>query len=72
MRHVGIPFEGRVAETPVSPGTLVSIADAALAMGDVETAARFIEMAYQANDDELGGAETGNPSAMSDTSDQRQ
>jgi len=72
MGYVGLPLVGRSAGTPVSPGAFVTIADLALAMGDVETAARFIEMAYQAYDDELGGAETGNPSAMSDTSDQRQ
>ena len=46
---------GRVVITnPMSPHTFAMIADEALASGDAASAARFVEMAYQACDESHG------------------
>ena len=45
--------EGLTGYDPVSPHTLIKIADDALAGGDADTAAGFIEMAYEALDEAL-------------------
>lgn len=51
MNHIRPSRAGRITHSPTSPRAFVAIAEDSVAMGDFETAIRFIEAVYQVFDE---------------------